>query len=120
VIPETVAASNLEVIGQALSLDPENAPDAFRASEAWMATTPESVQAVEHRMSASTFRAKYNLDATMVAENGGYAVVDGELLRVGESIDGYRLVSVAERSALFEAGDLQVELALETPADNHR
>jgi len=116
-IPESVAASNLQVIEMVMFLDPENIKDAFRKPQTWMLSTPDETKTYIQRMNPEEFKKQYNLDATMVADSGSYAIVDGKLLRIGEVIDGWRLISVAERSAIFESHDVEVELDLGPPIE---
>lgn len=42
------------------------------------------------------------LSATLVSERMPLVIIDGELLELGESIDGYRLVGVRQGKAVFE------------------
>ena len=42
------------------------------------------------------------LSATLVSEGMPLVIIDGELLELGESIDGYRLVGVRQGKAVFE------------------
>jgi len=42
------------------------------------------------------------LSATLVSGRMPLVVIDGELLKLGESIDGYRLVGVRQGKAVFE------------------
>ena len=106
IIPESVAASNLRVIRTAMLLDPENVKDAFRQPDSWMLTAPEETKSQPQRMTAQQFKRQYILEATMVADEESYAIVDGQLLRIGEKIDGWILVSVADRSAVFESYEI--------------
>ena len=42
-----------------------------------------------------------NLTATMVSDNAPMAVVDGELLAIGDRIEGLKLIAVMEGKAVF-------------------
>jgi len=48
----------------------------------------------------------------MGSDQSGYAIVDGQVVRIGKSIDGFRLLSVDRSSALFESGSDRVRLNL--------
>ena len=43
---------------------------------------------------------------------GGWAIVDGRTLFIGQVLDGFTLVSVGRRSAVLESGDARVVLTL--------
>jgi|GEM_PF-1180441 len=58
------------------------------------------------------------LKATVVAGKGSLVNVDGEILGLGESHGGYRLVEVHERTAVFERGGKRYVLSLDTRASD--
>ena len=53
------------------------------------------------------------LRAVLVAGAASLANVDGEVLALGQEVDGYRLVEVRERSAVFHHGDEERVLSLD-------
>jgi hypothetical protein len=55
---------------------------------------------------------RLNLQAVLVAGPQSIANVDGVMLRVGESIDGYRLLEVQHRSAVFEKNGAKFTLGI--------
>ena len=55
------------------------------------------------------------LSATMVSENAPMVVVNGELLALGETIEGLRLIAVMEHSAVFARGGRKFTFEIETP-----
>ena len=73
---------------------PEKMKDAFRQPESWMLAAPEAVKSKPIRMTAQQFKLQYQLEATMVADQGSYAIVDGQLLRIGEVIETNRATPV--------------------------
>lgn len=101
---------------QHLSLSSVN--NAFKPGTAWAGPTSKDKQNVEDRpkvdeaaLKAQAFKENHKLMAVVVSQHGG-AVVNGRLLRVGQAIDGFRLLSVTKHSAQFKAGSVKVELAL--------
>jgi hypothetical protein len=52
------------------------------------------------------------VQAVIVAGANSIANVDGRLVRIGERIHGYRLVSVHERSAIFDKDGRQVTVSM--------
>lgn len=64
------------------------------------------------------FDKKHQLKAVMGSrdkDENRVALVGGQPLRVGDTLDGMRLVSVGARSAVFEAGSVRVVLSLPEP-----
>jgi hypothetical protein len=55
---------------------------------------------------------KLNLQAVLVAGAHSIANVDGVMVRVGESINGYRLLEVEHRSAVFEKNGAKFTLGI--------
>jgi len=53
------------------------------------------------------------LKATVMAGKGSLVNVDGEILGLGEAHEGYRLVEVRERTAVFERGGRHYVLSLD-------
>ncbi len=60
------------------------------------------------------FRSRHSLRAVMNArgDGGGVAMIDGKAVKIGDVLDGYTLVQVGARSAVFESGSLRVVLNL--------
>jgi hypothetical protein len=58
------------------------------------------------------------LKATMRSKGNDLANVDGYLIEVGATYQGYRLVAVSERTAIFAQDDDRIVLSMdETPDD---
>jgi hypothetical protein len=75
--------------------------DAFAAPDAWIARQQPAVVA-QSGQAADTFQKSHRLAAVLLdGKGGGRALVNGRLLPVGQSIDGYRLASVTKQSATF-------------------
>jgi hypothetical protein len=68
--------------------------------------------AAERLAAANHFREHHKLLAVMLSGRGGIALLDGKPLRLGQSIDGFKLaeVHVHEQSVLFVRGQAQVQL----------
>jgi hypothetical protein len=58
------------------------------------------------------FLREHHLIAVFIEGKNGRALVDGQLVPVGGSVAGFRLVAVNQRSAQFTHGDEQVSLTL--------
>lgn len=55
----------------------------------------------------------FELRATLVAAKGGMANIDGQLIELGQSFEGYRLVKVLEGKAVLNRGDDTLILTLQ-------
>lgn len=102
------------------AVDLKAMPDAFAPSKAWILATqpppPPPLPApppdkVDHR--AAEFVAAHKLSALLKSHNGGAAVIDGEMVRVGETLDGYTLTAVQGGSARFTNGSSVVDLTMD-------
>jgi hypothetical protein len=61
---------------------------------------------------AEDFMSLHRLEAVLSADARSMAVVNGQTVYLGESLDGFILVSVKDRSAVFEGGGERVTLTL--------
>jgi hypothetical protein len=98
----------LESFSRANAYDLSAVGDAFLPSEAWQARvkpTPSpadksAVQPLDRRI--EQFIAGHKLTAVMLNADGGIAMVDGQPLRPGQTLDGFKLVAVHSGQAEFE------------------
>src|SRR5204863_413663 len=101
--------------------------DAFRLPPAWAeqeartsgaaAAAPSRPEPASPRVDlAAEFTQRHKIGAVMLNPRGSLAIVDDERITVGESIEGWKLVSVAERTAVFEFNGVRAELRIETPS----
>jgi len=56
---------------------------------------------------------KLDLSATMVSATNPMVVVDGELLAIGDKIEGLKLIAVMEGSAVFTRGGKKYSFAVD-------
>jgi hypothetical protein len=87
-------ASGVLAQGRPLQHDPFARP--------MLGAMPANASAATASRRAPALRPKLNLQAVLVAGPNSIANVDGVMLRVGDAIQGYRLVEVEHRSAVFE------------------
>lgn len=71
-----------------------------------------SGQPVQPAVASSTFAERYRMTGTIVSGNARSAIINGTLVRRGQSIEGYRLIEVSAGSATFESGNERVTLRL--------
>ena len=60
------------------------------------------------------------LTATMVSENAPMVVVNGEMLALGEKIEGLKLIAVMEHRAVFTRDGRKFTFEIETPQSKQR
>jgi hypothetical protein len=86
----------------------------LRKSPSW--ATGEGAHEAAAADGPASFREKHELKAIMTAKGAGdatrIALIGGRSLQPGQELDGYTLVSVGARSAVFEAGAHRVVLTL--------
>ena len=86
--------------------------DVFRPSRKWAGDAGGGGAA--HPMSeAERFKAAHRLTAVMMSGRSSRAIVDGTPLRLGESLDGFKLLSVDPGRAVLERSGARVVLALD-------
>ena len=108
---EVMLSDRLEGLADDRAFDPLAVRDAFRPGDAWGGFGPaEGAPTISGE--ASAFADQYKLTATAVSGQGGMAIVNGQCLVVGQSLDGFRLVSVGRESADLVSGELRVRLHL--------
>ena len=113
-------AARLEAVAASRKLRLDKVGDAFRPSPAWVGT-PRTGPATTELVDAVAEFQKKKLMAVMKQGSGGIAIIDKTALSVGQSMDGFRLVAVKDRSAVLRRGTQRVELRLredETPPGN--
>lgn len=104
-------SNRLKALATSQQLDPLAVKDAFWP--AWYQPNaeepqPESDSAPKDLSQA--FVSAHRLSAVMGSGPGGYAVVDGKCIRLGAAVDEFVLVSIADRSAVFEYAGQRAEL----------
>jgi hypothetical protein len=88
--------------------------DAFCAGTSWIGA-PKSPAATttSDEARAREFAAQHKLTATFVGAEDGRAIVDGRGLMVGQTLDGFTLVSVDRVSAQWTREGVEVRLTLQ-------
>ena len=72
-----------------------------------------SADAASRRAQAApALKPRFNLQAVLVAGPQSIANVDGVMVRMGDAIQGYRLVEVQDRSAVFEKNGARFTLGI--------
>lgn len=110
-------ADRLRTAAQTLGLDPTDTREAFTPSEDWLSELKPPEPVAPQRDPAEDFARQHRLTSVILIGTGGSAVVDGRAVRVGQELDGFRLVRLTSAGAVFQAGDSQVELRLRPVGD---
>ena len=105
-------AARLETFCREHDLDPLAVRDAFCAPQSWLADLQPEQPMSSTQVMAQDFVRKHKLTAVATFQNVGIAVIDDEHVRVGEKLDGFRLMRVADRSAILASNGVQVKLTL--------
>jgi hypothetical protein len=128
VLPEVSGESPVEVIsfaqrlrsavGSSVDTDPAACRDAFSPGTGWdvggLGVGPATDNKI--RELAQAFQGGHTLEAVLVSGDKRYAVVDGQTLYIGQELDGYRLAEVHERTAIFQARGIRVEIGIKAGA----
>jgi hypothetical protein len=112
-------AERLFAVARANNLDSSHADNAFALQRGWIKEKlPDTVQGQTHpdpteadRKLVEAFR-KHHLDAVMVGKRGGYAIIDGQTVLIGQTYHKFKLQAVTQTTATFTSGELEVELKL--------
>jgi len=111
-------ADRLEDLAGQESIDAADVGDAFCPPPAWQpqdepAAVVEDTGEDTGEDATRTFAATHELRAVMLDDStDARAVVNDRLLRVGQEIDGFELISVSKHSAVLASDDTQVTLRL--------
>jgi len=113
-------AERLQALAEARDLELANVKNAFRTAEPWGVElrTPKPAVIQDDTARIEKFCRDHRLMAVMVASDGGRAIVDGKSYRIGQQLDGFRLISVTERTAVWASGTRRATLTL--PVDPSR
>ena len=111
-------ATRLDTLRGAMDLDFSATKDAFRPSESWLSDlrpeAPVATSSTEVRVLG--FGRRHELKAIVNGSGqDGSAFIDDRFVRVGQTIDGFRLVKIGYRMAVLESNGEQVVLRLKEP-----
>lgn len=113
--PAEIICERLADLAKRENLDLANVADAFRPGPKWRKGPPPRAKGPApppETPPAEEFKKRHKLVAVMADDEGGKAVIDDVCLRVGDTLDGLKLVAVGDGSAVFAWKDVRVELRL--------
>jgi hypothetical protein len=101
-------AERLRCAAEAREIDLEKTVrDAFRPPQAWV-----TAGATDEQLAAAALQARKLTAVARRPSGRGVAIVQDKTVTVGQSLDGFTLIAVTEKSAMFRRGSLLVELKL--------
>ena len=109
---ESLANRLRQIAGEATSGDGAVIRDAFTPPASWVPADGEQRAGSEAALAVEEFKRDHKLEAVLVTGDQRCAVINGQTVYVGQTVQGYRLVSVQERSAEFRAGGVTVSLGI--------
>jgi hypothetical protein len=90
--------------------NPAQGRDPFSLVTPWYDNAGDN--GVETPDETALFVRRHQLTAVVIDPRGSYAVVNDRLLIPGQSLDGFKLVAIGNRSAVFEQGTYRAVLEL--------
>lgn len=114
-------ANRLQNLAQERKLILTDVEDAFRPNLNWVGVArPEVVPVASTKpqvglSEVESFKSRHRLMAVLQNSEGGAAIVGNHTILIGQNIEGFRLVSLTKRSAVFEKDQARVELSLPSP-----
>ncbi len=67
-------------------------------------------EAEARQRTAEEFKSANRLDGVLTSGRNPIALVNGRTVRLGQTIDGFELIAVQDRIAVFQLDDVRVEL----------
>lgn len=110
-------ASQLDTLRRTLGMDLDSTKDAFCPSKTWLsALRPgDCVVTSSDEVRAIDFGRMHELKGIITSGDGGAAFIDDKYVRIGQIIDGFRLVKLGYRMVVFESNGAEVVLKLKSP-----
>lgn len=85
---------------------------AFKQTQTRPLVEPSISEKVQQGFDVEVFRQQHPLDAVMIKQGTSYAIINGQMLRVGEAVDGLKVVAIEKTSVMLASGDNRVKLEL--------
>ncbi len=115
VTPNEELAERLKALWTDREFDPAMTKDVFSLPESWGVdpNAPSDTQNTAPKPDpAAKFAETHKLNAIVVNSQGSRIMIDTRFLKIGEELDGFRLVKIDEDSVSFEAEDQVIVLKL--------
>ena len=106
-------SAKLRAVSERRGLDPSGVREAFLPPPAWREVPKAGGPPKPPEPTRSELFARcHTLSSVALVAEGGTTIIDGQVVQVGESVDGFRLVSVAADHVILRADDDEVRLQL--------
>ena len=112
--PGPTLADRLEEAAATAESAPSDNVDAFHLPDTWFGTPAQAPEPEARHAAAMEFARTHRVEAVVTSDQMHCAIVNGKAVRVGQRLDGFTLVSVDQRSAVFEAKGIRTRLTIET------
>ncbi len=106
-------ATRLDSLASSHGVNPLAANDAFCPSSQWLADLRPDGPASSDEVRAQKFAENHQLQAVVLVSEGGSVIVNGKPVTVGQTLDGFRLLSVGNHSAAFVCNKAKVTLRMD-------
>lgn len=109
-------ASRLDVMRETLGMDLGATNDAFCPSKTWLSDLrpEERIVTSSDEVRVIDFSRAHELKGVITGGEGGAAYIDDKYVRMGQVIDGFRLVKLGYRMAVLESNGVAVVLRLKS------
>src|SRR4051794_16837278 len=94
-------ASKLAALSESMHLPNAPLKDAFTPGPSWYGSSTSDLR---------SFEQTHQLTGSILSGSHAAAFVDGKLLLVGQTVDGYKLMSVAKGRAVFQSSEASATL----------
>lgn len=113
--PTIKLAQRLERLWSEKNLDMSQARDVFSLPASWLADVRPATpigRSPTGQDAVTVFRTNHQLRGVLMTDQACCVTVNDHILRLGEDLDGFKLVAIEKDSATFEADGKQVSLRL--------
>ena len=119
-------AQQLAGISQMPELAVAQITDAFRPSSEWesgnLSTDTQAAKVLPGR-AGEVFASEHTLSGVIKTDSGGYAIINGQVVGLGHTLGGFKLVATSDNSVRMESNGVRVVLRLDrsaSPTDRQR
>lgn len=115
-LEEACMADRLAELAASYPPDGEAVRDAFCPSESWVRPdrpVKAAAAPVAPRSMAARFVATHQLKAIMLSSDGGSAIIGASFVRVGQTVDGFKLLDLTKTTAVLSGYGERATLHLE-------
>ncbi len=115
--PRYALARKVRDLAAAQPAASEAAGDPFQPSDDWMAELRKKpVELDPGQAIAQGFLERHRLSSVLCLPTQSTAIVDQQILKVGDGLDGFRLISIKPTSVIFSHGSINVVLNINQAA----